>query len=269
MVQNRLRPNKVRFLGIIQTIFDRIKLLTKSKVFSSNFYKIFDFCPLIFIIFVIFNWIFLNLNFCKYFYTFNLILIFLIMILYCYPNIFARWRSVSIFRNIGSFRRVVQILSYDIVIIFLIIIFIILTFTYNFNLLNFYTFLNYNLIIFVIIFIWFFIRLTELNRTPFDLIEGESELVSRYNTEYGRGGFTLLFLREYINIWLIHRFLVSLIFLSNFYIIIFNLLLRIFITSLNIFIRASYPRIKFNEIVNIFWEILVFLIIFILFLIFI
>jgi len=75
-----------------------------------------------------------------------------------------------------------------------------LTFTYNFNLFNFYIFLNYNLIIFVIIFIWFFIRLTELNRTPFDLIEGESELVSRYNTEYGRGGFTLLFLREYINI---------------------------------------------------------------------
>ena len=42
--------------------------------------------------------------------------------------------------------------------------------------------------------------LAELNRSPFDLVEGESELVSRFNVEYSRYGFTLLFLAEYINI---------------------------------------------------------------------
>jgi len=94
--------------------------------------------------------------------------------------------------------------------------------------------------------------LAELNRTPFDLIERESELVSRYNTEYRGRRFTLLFLGEYLNIWFIHRFLLMLFFNGNFYVVIFNLFLSIFVVTFNIFIRASYPRIKFNELTLIF-----------------
>ena len=64
----------------------------------------------------------------------------------------------------------------------------------------------------------FLIRLLiELNRTPFDLVEGESELVSGFNTEYFRGGFALIFMAKYLSIIFI-RFLISLIFI-NFYLI--------------------------------------------------
>ena len=49
--------------------------------------------------------------------------------------------------------------------------------------------------------IWLVLILSELNRTPFDLVERESELVSGFNVEYSGYGFTLLFLSEYINIW--------------------------------------------------------------------
>lgn len=51
--------------------------------------------------------------------------------------------------------------------------------------------------------IWFIACLAETNRSPFDLAEGESELVRGYNVEYGASGFTLLFLAEYVTILLI------------------------------------------------------------------
>jgi len=57
-------------------------------------------------------------------------------------------------------------------------------------------------------------RLAETNRTPFDFAEGESELVSGFNIEYGRGGFAILFLAEYARIIFI-RYLIVMIFLGG------------------------------------------------------
>jgi len=62
--------------------------------------------------------------------------------------------------------------------------------------------------------IWFASCLAETNRTPFDFAEGESELVSGFNTEYSRGGFALIFLAEYASILFI-RILIALLFLGG------------------------------------------------------
>jgi len=61
---------------------------------------------------------------------------------------------------------------------------------------------------------WVLTRLAETNRTPFDFAEGESELVSGFNVEYGRGGFAILFLAEYARIIFI-RYLIVMIFLGG------------------------------------------------------
>jgi NADH-ubiquinone oxidoreductase chain 1 len=74
---------------------------------------------------------------------------------------------------------------------------------------------------------WLSTRLAETNRTPFDFAEGESELVSGFNIEYGRGGFALLFLAEYASIIFI-SYLIRLIFLGGINLFFFNLVSVLF-----------------------------------------
>jgi len=85
--------------------------------------------------------------------------------------------------------------------------------------------------------------LAELNRSPFDLVERESELVSRFNVEYSRYRFTLLFLAEYINIWLI-RFITALMFFRG-----FQLVLRSAIVFTGLYVRSIVPRLKFTDLI--------------------
>lgn len=85
--------------------------------------------------------------------------------------------------------------------------------------------------------------LAELNRSPFDLVEGESELVSRFNVEYSRYRFTLLFLAEYINIWLI-RFITALMFFGG-----SQIVLRTRVVFSRLYVRSMVPRLKFTDLI--------------------
>merc|ERR1711923_653542 len=115
--------------------------------------------------------------------------------------------------------------------------------SFNFN--NFNLFILNNIFNLFILILWILSVLAELNRTPFDLLEGESELVSRFNTEFGSRGFTLLFIGEYLSLWLLSGFVTILIFLGGSF-QFYNLILILILTFSTIFIRASYPRIKFK-----------------------
>lgn len=84
----------------------------------------------------------------------------------------------------------------------------------------------------------------EVGRTPVDLVEGESELVSGFNTEYARGVFVRFFLREYLS-------------LTLFFFVLWNDLgCRLVILSCAILFRRSYPRIKYQELINIMWRVI-------------
>lgn len=90
--------------------------------------------------------------------------------------------------------------------------------------------------------------LAELNRSPFDLVEGESELVSGFNVEYSGYRFTLLFLAEYINIWLI-GFITALMFFRSMQVVLGSL-----VVFTGLYVRSIVPRLKFTDLIMLTWK---------------
>merc|ERR1712062_319980 len=103
---------------------------------------------------------------------------------------------------------------------------------------------------FVIVVVLYYVLSIEVRRTPIDLIEGESELVSGFNTEYSGGEFVRFFLGEYLRILILLVILMSV-----------DLNLVIWLYCMVIFTRASYPRKKYNEVVISMWKYVVVVII--------
>ena len=105
-----------------------------------------------------------------------------------------------------------------------------------------------------VFFIWFVRALAETNRTPFDFVEGESELVSGYMVEYGAFGFTLLVLAEYGRIMLIRVICTALFFnfVNNIFIIndLIFVGIRVFIRYIFIVVRGTLPRYRYDKLMD-------------------
>jgi NADH-ubiquinone oxidoreductase chain 1 len=100
--------------------------------------------------------------------------------------------------------------------------------------------------------IWVISSLAETNRTPYDFSEGESELVSGFNTEFSAGGFRLLFIAEYGNI-IFMGLLFTLLFIRRN--INWTLILKTFIiVFLFIWVRATLPRYRYDKLIYLAWK---------------
>ena len=178
-----------------------------------------------------------------------------ILILFCfirlnvYPIIFSGIFSNSIYAILGGLRSISQTISYEVRFILLIFSFLIII--ENLNLIIYFKELSFYLIVilFPLRLILYVRILAELNRTPFDFSEGESELISGYNIEYIRRGFALIFLAEYRNI-----IFLSIIFcLLNFNLGVFSFLIWIIILYIVIIIRALLPRLRYDKLIILIW----------------
>lgn len=147
--------------------------------------------------------------------------------------------SKSKYSILGSVRSSRQSVSFEIA--FSIYLFCMV---FYFNQYAFISLFNFNLIFLLVPFI--IIILAELNRAPFDFSEGERELVRGFNVEYARVGFVFLFLREY-GMLILFRVLFSTLFLN------FSFFGYFFIFRVLIFIRRSYPRYRYDILINFFW----------------
>jgi len=107
------------------------------------------------------------------------------------------WASISKYSIIGSYRSTAQTISYEISILIILLPRLMILLTINRQKVNMNLISTIILNISAMILIWLITILAETNRTPFDLTEGESELVSGYNTEYSGGQFSMIFISEY------------------------------------------------------------------------
>lgn len=214
----------------------------------------------------------IGLPFKENLFSINLFLLYIIscLSLGVYVIIIRGWSSNSIYSILGGVRSVAQSLSYE-VSIFL-IFFVIFFYVERFKLIDFLKYqegiIKFWYVNFIVCIIIFLSIVAELNRIPFDFIEGESELVSGFNIEYIRGRFTLIFLGEYIIIMILGILFILIFFGYNLCDFKGIFLVLIFIILI-IWIRGCLPRLRYDSLIYFCWYYILRLIILNLFLVFV
>nr|ALO64886.1 NADH dehydrogenase subunit 1 [Lasioglossum xanthopus] len=254
-IQNRKGPNKVMYLGLLQPFSDVVKLLNKEMFFLDKInFNYYMFMPVMSLMLSMLLW--LIYPFYVNIYVMNLGLIFMLMIMGVgvYPIMLGGWASNSNYSMLGAIRSVAQSISYE-VSLFLIIFNLILLIE-SFSLLSFFKFqkdIKFLFMVYPIYLMFMISMLIELNRTPFDLVEGESELVSGFNTEYFSGLFALIFMSEYLNI-IFMSILVTIMFLGFPLMSVKFVLFIIFHIFFVVWIRGVLPRIRYDELMYLCWK---------------
>lgn len=255
-IQERKGPNKVGLGGILQPISDAIKLFRKEVfvVYKSRYY-IYYICPIILFIIIIINWVIYGYITNIYYLNYSLLFIIIILTLMGYIFIFMGWFSNSSYSMIGAVRGICQTLSYEVRIIIIFLVLIILRERYSFmDFLKWQIYIWYIVIIMPLFLVFLISMLAELNRTPIDFVEGESELVSGFNVEYFSGAFALIFMAEYGMI-IFFSYLVVGIF-TNLIVSIWAWLYINLLLFLIIIIRGILPRIRYDELIYLCWKII-------------
>nr|AZL93089.1 NADH dehydrogenase subunit 1 [Amblyjoppa sp. ZJUH_2016002] len=252
-IQIRKGPNKLGILGLLQPFSDAIKLMMKEFYFMNKLnYLIYVISPMFSLILILMMWMIYP------FWSNYLMMMFGLLYLMCclslsvYGMLLSGWSSNSSYSMLGSLRSLAQSISYEVSLSIIMIIPMLLIDSMNF--MN----LSFNLNNWMIIYMWplgmvfLFSIMAELNRTPFDFSEGESELVSGFNVEFMSSGFVLLFLSEYASIIFL-SFLFNLIFFSGNNLGLEFFLKMLFMVILIIWVRGTLPRFRYDLLMYFCW----------------
>nr|YP_010321792.1 NADH dehydrogenase subunit 1 [Stenochironomus gibbus]UKO32980.1 NADH dehydrogenase subunit 1 [Stenochironomus gibbus] len=256
LIQIRKGPNKMGYYGILQPFCDAIKLFTKEQTFFRGVNKMIYYCAPIFALFSsLIVWF--CLPFFMKMFSFNLSALYFLCCLSfgVYPIILSGWSSNSMYSMLGALRAIAQVISYEVTLIIMFMSILIIVNSFNFFDLGLYQqWLPFFFLLIPIFLMWCIVMLAETNRTPFDFAEGESELVSGFNIEYGAGGFALLFMAEYASILFMSMLFVLLFFgntnMMSFFFMGWVMLSCFFF----LWIRSSFPRFRYDKLMNLTWK---------------
>nr|BAJ04503.1 NADH dehydrogenase subunit 1 [Meristogenys orphnocnemis] len=259
-MQHRKGPNVVGPFGLLQPIADGLKLFIKEPIRPSTSSQIlFILAPTAALVLAMIMWTpfplpipFSNLNL-------SILFILAISSLTVYTILASGWASNSKYALIGALRAVAQTISYEVTLALIILCAVFWAGGFTLSAFNFsQQYLWLIIPLWPLALMWFVSTLAETNRAPFDLTEGESELVSGFNVEYAGGPFALFFLAEYANILMMNT-LTTIIFLGS-YLASPSLATPILMTKASVlslfflWVRASYPRFRYDQLMHLVWK---------------
>nr|YP_008238992.1 NADH dehydrogenase subunit 1 [Palinurellus wieneckii]AGN95863.1 NADH dehydrogenase subunit 1 [Palinurellus wieneckii] len=254
-IQIRKGPNKVGFLGILQPFSDAVKLFSKEQTFPtlSNFF-VYYVSPVFSLFVSLVVWLVLPYEFGLMNFSMGVLFFLCCLTLGVYSVMSAGWSSNSKYSLLGSLRAVAQTISYEVSLALILLSFLFLVESFNFEFFSLYQesvwLLWFTLPLSLI---WFASCLAETNRTPFDFAEGESELVSGFNTEYSGGGFALIFMAEYASI-LFMSMLFSMMFLGGSFLSFLYYLKLVGVAFAFIWVRGTLPRLRYDKLMYLAWK---------------
>lgn len=266
-MQLRRGPNVVGPFGLFQPLADGLKLLTKETIIPSNSNKaVFLFAPVLTFTLALLAWAVIPVDEGLVLSNINVGILYIISIssLGVYGLIMAGWASNSRYAFLGALRSAAQMISYEVSIGLIIINVLITVGSLNLSEIVYAQEDMWFLFPHFPMFLIFFIStLAETNRAPFDLPEAEAELVAGYNVEYSSLSFGLFFLGEYGNMILMSS-LTTILFLGGWMPIlglefipgiIWFLLKVCILLFMFLWIRATLPRYRYDQLMRLGWKV--------------
>ncbi|MBW8468729.1 MAG: NADH-quinone oxidoreductase subunit NuoH [Thiobacillus sp.] len=282
-MQVRLGPNRVGPFGLLQPIADAIKLLTKEIISPSAAAPgLFRLGPIMAIMPALAAWVVVPFGPEAVIANVNagLLVILAITSIEVYGVIIAGWASNSKYAFLGALRASAQMVSYEIAIGFCFLVVVMTAGSLNLGEIVAsqargmgadmgLSFLSWNwLPLFPIFMVYLISGVAETNRHPFDVVEGEAEIVAGHMVEYSGMGFAIFFLAEYASMWLV-SIIAVLMFLGGWLppidSALFNWIpgwiwlgIKTFVVvSMFIWIRATFPRFRYDQIMRLGWKIFI------------
>nr|AQM37707.1 NADH dehydrogenase subunit 1 [Brachionus calyciflorus] len=254
LFHNRLGPNKVSFIGLLQPLLDAFKLLSKQNLtpLRSNKFT-YNMAPHMALILALFVWLTMPTLYTMLSMNYSLVMFFCVSSIMVFSVLLAGWSSNSKYSLIGSLRSVAQSISYEAVFSTLIVLVMVLLLSFSIR----SSFSMSSLIFIPLLPLWIICTLAETHRAPFDFSESESELVSGFNTEYSGAYFAFIFLSEYA-VLLYSCMLISMLFFS--WLIPFNIfsyvIMTLLFSFLFIWIRITFCRFRYDMLMMTSWKVL-------------
>ncbi|WP_445083170.1 NADH-quinone oxidoreductase subunit NuoH [Candidatus Nitrotoga sp. HW29] len=276
-MQVRIGPNRVGYFGLLQPLADGLKLLLKEIIIPSGSNKfLFVNAPVLALTPALAAWAVIPFADGIVLADINAGLLYVLAMtsLGVYGIIIAGWASNSKYAFIGSLRSAAQIVSYEIPMGFALVCVLMVSQSMNLGDIvlgqksSTGLFGWYFIPLFPMFVVYFISGVAETNRAPFDMAEGESEIVAGFHVEYSGMAFALFFLAEYANMIMI-AILTAIMFLGGwlppFDIAPFNLLPGIFwllaktsfVLFLFLWFRATFPRYRYDQLMRLGWKVFI------------
>src|SRR6476661_1656464 len=282
-IQIRIGPNRVGPLGLLQPIADVLKLLVKEIIVPTNANKgLYILAPVLMITPALAAWAVIPWSPTLVLSDINAGLLYIMALssMGVYGVIVAGWASNSKYAFLGAMRSAAQMVSYELTMGFALVVVLMVSGSLNLSDIVYsqgrgtfasmgLNFMSWNwLPLLPMLIVYFVSGVAETNRAPFDVVEGESEIVAGHMVEYSGMTFAMFFLAEYMNMLLISA-LTAVMFFGGWQPPIDStwtnalppflwLLLKIFIiVSFFLWIRATFPRYRYDQIMRLGWKVFI------------